>query len=197
MKQLIAVLVVLIIIIVAVILLRSGAPEDVERSEVGEPVERTAVEEESDEVPAVTLDEFTFTGYGPGKKHDGTFDRYEISEVTMKDGLPTSGKIVFDVSSVNTDGGQRLNDHLCTDDFFDCANHPNITFELVSATESDGVVNVVGNLTAHGITKSIEFDVNRTEEGFSADFIVDSTPFDLKYVAVDKEVRVQFSGTVN
>lgn len=208
MKKAIGILVLILVIIVVVVLLNSGAPEDLEKgviqdvdtsSDENTDNDSTSGDNSADLESKVTVDSFNFTGYGPGKEHLSTFDDYSVSDVEFDEtGLPTKGKITFVVSSVNTDAGEMLNNHLCTDDFFDCAKYPNIVFDLVKITENEaGSYTVTGNLTFHGVTKQVSFGVNRVDDTFSADFTVDTTPFNFKYTAIDKDVRIQFSGTIN
>ena len=52
---------------------------------------------------------------------------------------------------------------------------------------------MIGTLTFHGVTETVSFPVTLMEEGFSADFLLDTTPFNLKHVGVNKEVRLQIT----
>jgi polyisoprenoid-binding protein YceI len=61
---------------------------------------------------------------------------------------------VIDASSVNTNEPQR-DQHLKSPDFFDAAKYPTITFKSKKVeTDADGF-KIVGDLTMHGITKTI------------------------------------------
>lgn len=203
MKQFITILVVILVIIIAVVLIRSGAPEDLEKSTISDVASST--EETSDTtgttVPVEAIGEITkfeFTGYGPGKTHVGTFESYEVSDVTVTDGKITGGKITFDASTVNADGGEKLNTHLCSDDFFDCTAYPNIVFSLTSVEQiSDTEYRATGNLDFHGVTKEVSFTVTESDGTYTADFTLDTTPFNFKYTAIDKDVRITFTGQLN
>lgn len=209
MKKIVSILVIVLIIIVIVVLLRSGAPEDLEKSTVEDVntedtnltedsmTDDDSTDEESSE-SNVSIDSFSFTGYGPGKQHVGTFGSYEVSGVSMNaSGLPTSGTITFDASTITADGGDKLNEHLCSDEFFDCAVYPDVTFDLTNIkADSAEEYTVTGNLSFHGVTKQISFGVTRDGNNFSADFTIDTTPFKFKFIGVDKDVRIQFSGSI-
>jgi polyisoprenoid-binding protein YceI len=71
----------------------------------------------------------------------------------------------IDVASVNTREPKR-DEHLKSPDFLDVAKFPAITFTAKSfAKGSGGKLKVVGDLTLHGVTKSVALDV----EGPSAE----------------------------
>lgn len=129
---------------------------------------------------------FGFEGFGPGKSHIGTFDEIE-GNILVEGGeiVGVEGKI--QAGSVNTGIG-GLDEHLKTDDFFDIALFPEITF--VSESLVDGMM--IGTLTFRGISNKISFPVELTEDSVSADFILDTTPFEMKFLGVDKEVRIFF-----
>ena len=61
-------------------------------------------------------------------------------------------------ASVQTNQDQR-DEHLRSADFFDVENYPEISFESTSIERIDDEnYRIVGDLTIHGITKSIELD---------------------------------------
>jgi polyisoprenoid-binding protein YceI len=67
-------------------------------------------------------------------------------------------EMTADVNSINTDNEQRDN-HLKTPDFFDVAKYPGITFKSKTFKKvNDNNYKVTGDLTMHGITKTIELD---------------------------------------
>ncbi len=138
---------------------------------------------------------FSFTGYGPGgKEHEGTFASIAASDVvTGSDGLPASGRVALKVDTVST-GIAGLDKDLCSDNFFNCARYPEITFTYKNAVEAAGVYAVTGTLAFNGNSKDISFPVRRTAPlSFSSDFLLDTTPFKFKYVGINKDVRIQFS----
>lgn len=64
----------------------------------------------------------------------------------------------IDPASIDTNQAQR-DGHLVSGDFFDVANYPEIRFESTSLTKVKGDnYKLTGNLTAKGITKTVELD---------------------------------------
>lgn len=205
MKQAISILVVILILVIVAVLLSSGAPKDIEKSTVKD-VEVTENSDEDtvngeiieDASSLVTISKFQFTGYGPGKEHVGTFDEFAITDVVIEDGSLQSGVITFNTKSIQTDAGDSLNSHLCSEDFFECDTYPNIVFELtgVSAGAIDTELMATGNISFHGVTKQVSFKINKNGNSISADFTIDTKPFNFKYLAIDKDVRIEFEGEI-
>ena len=84
----------------------------------------------------------------------GKFDKFNGSFVfDEKANTLTSLKGTAQVASINTEDAKR-DGHLKSADFFDAANHPELTFDL-EKIEGD---KAYGKLTIRGITKSVEFD---------------------------------------
>jgi polyisoprenoid-binding protein YceI len=82
-----------------------------------------------------------------------------ILEYDGKDVSSIKADVSIDVNGVNTQNEGR-DKHLRTDDFFDVANHPNITFKSKRVDAgSDGRFKLVGDLTIRGTTKEVVLDV--------------------------------------
>jgi len=64
----------------------------------------------------------------------------------------------IDAATVNTGIGKR-DDHLRSADFFDVAKFPKMTFQSTKWSKEGDRVQVTGNLTLHGVTKSVVFDL--------------------------------------
>ena len=82
-------------------------------------------------------------------KVDGfiTYDPAKVGESKVEVTIPLSG-LNSHVSS--------FDDHLRSDDFFDAANHPNITFKSTSVKSAGkDKLTVAGDLTIKGITKPV------------------------------------------
>jgi len=85
--------------------------------------------------------------------------------VDEKDITKSSVDVVIDASSIDTRNASR-DGHLKSPDFFDVANHPNLTFKSTKVEKADdGKLKVTGNLTIRNVTKSVVLDV----EGPSAE----------------------------
>lgn len=71
----------------------------------------------------------------------------------------SSVKVDIDPNSINTRNEKRDN-HLRSEDFFDVAKFPTLTFVSTKvAAAGEGKLKVDGNLTMHGVTKPVTLDV--------------------------------------
>jgi polyisoprenoid-binding protein YceI len=80
--------------------------------------------------------------------------------------IPDAVSATLQVASVNTNEAQR-DAHLASPDFFDAAAFPEITFTSTSITPGGDGFTLVGDLTIHGVTKSVSLE--GTYEGDSID----------------------------
>jgi len=65
----------------------------------------------------------------------------------------------IDVASLDT-RVQHRDDDLKSDHFFDLAKYPTISFQSTKISKTaDGTAKMTGNLTIHGVTKEVTFDV--------------------------------------
>lgn len=63
------------------------------------------------------------------------------------------------LSSLDT-GVAKLDEHLSSPDFFDAAQFPEATFKSTKVTAAGkGKLKLLGDLTIHGVTKAVTFDV--------------------------------------
>ncbi len=68
--------------------------------------------------------------------------------------------VILDAASVNTDNAKR-DDHLRSEEFFDVAKYPTITFVSKKVTKvGENRLKVIGDLTIHGVTKEVTVDVD-------------------------------------
>src|SRR5579872_1945176 len=92
---------------------------------------------------------------GEFKDYDGTF--------IFDPAKPEEGKVdvTIQAASISTDNEMR-DHHLQSPDFFDAGKFPTLTFKSTSVTKGDGdnKYKVVGDLTIHGVTKSVTLDVD-------------------------------------
>jgi polyisoprenoid-binding protein YceI len=88
---------------------------------------------------------------------EGNFKSFESKITgTKEDFSDAVVELTADVSSIGTDNVQRDN-HLKGADFFDASNYPTLSFKSKSFTKiSSDTYKVIGDLSLHGITKSIE-----------------------------------------
>lgn len=96
----------------------------------------------------------------------GTFNKTAGVVVDSPDLSKASVDVTIDASSVDTRVEMRDKD-LRSDNFFDVAKYPNITFKSKKVESAGtGKLKVTGDLTIHGVTKEVVLDV----EGPSAPF---------------------------
>ena len=69
----------------------------------------------------------------------------------------------IDVNTVNTNEPKR-DAHLKSPDFFDVAKYPSMTFKSTRFAKSANGLKVTGDLTIHGVTKPVTFNVETTPE---------------------------------
>lgn len=83
--------------------------------------------------------------------------------LTYNEADPTQSSVTAaaDVNTLATGDDQR-DTHLKSADFFDAAKYPEVTFRSTNVKRSGGDYEVTGDLTMHGVTKPVTFQV----EGF-------------------------------
>jgi polyisoprenoid-binding protein YceI len=122
----------------------------------------------------------------------GHFDKWS-GTMEMDDADPTAARVSVRIesASVNTQDQQR-DEHLRSADFFDSANHPEITFESTEVKKlSEQNYIVTGALTIRGTTKEVAVEVEvlgRARDpwggfraGFSANVPIDRKDFGLVF----------------
>ncbi len=90
----------------------------------------------------------------------GQFKQFSATVETEGDDISTA-RVNFsaDIDSISTNNEQR-DAHLKNGDFFDAANHPNLTFESTKMEKvSDEKYKMHGKLTMRGTTKDVVLDV--------------------------------------
>jgi polyisoprenoid-binding protein YceI len=122
----------------------------------------------------------------------GQFARWS-GTVLAEDGdlARASVNVVIDASSIETGVADR-DAHLKSADFFDVANHPEITFKGTRVDKLGGDrLRLVGDLTIRGVTREVALDVEdagRTQDpwgnqraAFSAKTAIDRSDFGLTW----------------
>ena len=128
-------------------------------------------------------------------KTNGNFEDYTGS-FSFEPGNPGSWscEAVIQVASINTNN-QKRDDHLRSDEFFDVANFPTLTFKSTGvAMENDSEGVLKGDLTIHGVTRPVELDLEilgtvtdpwgNERAGFSATLKINRKDYGLKYHSV-------------
>ena len=114
----------------------------------------------------------TFIGAKPDGKHNGGFNKVDgtiklVAGKPKKDGEKNSSKlesisVEIDAASIYADN-PMLTTHLKSQDFFGVKEYPKITFKSTSISATDqkpDLMQVTGDLTIRGTTKSITFSLN-------------------------------------
>jgi polyisoprenoid-binding protein YceI len=114
----------------------------------------------------------TFPGYEVG--HFGySFQRGRFNRTSGKITLDAAARqgsadISIDTASVSN-GVEKLEEHLRSEDFFNAARFPQMTFKSTNFTfEGDKVRKASGDLTIAGITRPVTFDVTHFNCGINA-----------------------------
>ncbi|HVJ09147.1 MAG TPA: YceI family protein [Acidisarcina sp.] len=108
-----------------------------------------------------------------------------------KDITKSSVKATVDTTTVDT-GVEQRNTHLKSADFFDVAKYPDMTFVSKQLVKKDGKLELIGDLTMHGVTKSVTLDLDGPSQvmvdpkgvshrGFSATTSIHRADFGLTY----------------
>ena len=71
--------------------------------------------------------------------------------------VPSEIDVTIDAASVDTREKKR-DGHLKSPDFLDVANYPHLRFRSTSLSGSVEHLNLTGDLTLHGVTKSVQLD---------------------------------------
>ncbi|NKB63054.1 MAG: YceI family protein [Gammaproteobacteria bacterium] len=96
----------------------------------------------------------------------GTFPDFE-GVIDYDSANPSNASVQIDIDTTTADSSHAArNRHIRSADFLDVANFPSATFTSTSYIEQgDGTGTLVGDLTLHGVTKSIEIKTNKIGEG--------------------------------
>lgn len=173
--------IILIVAVAYLIINYRSTPTNVEQATVVSPTEQVATS-----TPTFKNVDLTFTGFGPaGKKHEGKFAITTIS----------GSEITFEMKSIST-GIEKLDQHLCSDDFFLCEQFPQSKFVLKSVDVQNDRALVVGDLKVKDATQQVSFMANKAEN-YSGEFLLDSKPFNFKFVGVDQNILIKFNFTLN
>jgi polyisoprenoid-binding protein YceI len=126
-----------------------------------------------------------FVGSKITGSHEGGFAEFEGTiEVVNGDPTSSSVKVLIDTTSMWADD-DRLTKHLKSPDFFDVESLPEAIFESTAIEATEAGYTVTGNLTLHGVTKSISFpaqmEIAPDRVTAQAEFFVKRFDFDIVY----------------
>ncbi len=125
-----------------------------------------------------------------GKKvtgsHSGTIN-LESGSLEFDDKVLVGGNFVMDMSSITVtdiegDSKAKLEGHLKDDDFFGVNNFPTASYVITSVSiVGANNVELTGDLTIKGITKSYTFGMTMVDGGAQVNAVIDRTDFDIRY----------------
>lgn len=123
---------------------------------------------------------------------DGKFEKFDGSVITNGESFENANiNFTIDASSIDTEDGKR-DEHLRSDDFFDVAKYPEISFKSKKMTKVDNKnFKLTGDFTMHGVTKEITLHAKyngtvvdpwgNTKAGFKVTGTIDRKDWGLKY----------------
>jgi len=128
---------------------------------------------------------FGFVGAKVTGKHEGGFNVFDGTiELPGSDFTKARVKATVSVKSVFTDS-EKLTGHLQSADFFDAEKFPDATFVTTAIVANGEAFNVTGDLSLHGVTKSITFPAKISLAGevvkVNADFAINRKDFAIVY----------------
>ena len=137
----------------------------------------------------------------------GSFGQYEGQVESVGDDF-SNAKISFsaDISSIST-GQEQRDGHLKSAEFFDAEQFPKLTFVSTAMTKTgDDTYNLTGDLTIHGVTKSVTLNVEhggqmqdfygQTKAGFEATGTIKRKEFGLTWDGITEAGGVVVSDDV-
>jgi polyisoprenoid-binding protein YceI len=122
----------------------------------------------------------------------GRFGSFRGTITVAPDPLDSTVEATIDVASVHT-GDENRDNHLRSADFFDVETHPEMRFRSTAIRADGGDHVVVGDLTIHGVTRTVELALEfngtsgdpwgGTRAGFSAGTELSRKEFGLEWNA--------------
>jgi polyisoprenoid-binding protein YceI len=126
----------------------------------------------------------SFIGSKITGSHEGGFKSFDGTIAVVGGKIVPPSKITIQTDSLWADNG-RLTGHLKSPDFFDTAGFPTAEFVFTSIKETSEGSEITGNLTLHGVTKSITFKsqvtVSDSEVALKAEFDIMRFDFGIVY----------------
>lgn len=128
-----------------------------------------------------------FVGSKVTGSHSGSFEKFSGMVNYIGETEKSVVNISIDTTSVKTDA-EGLTKHLQSPDFFDVAKFPQATFvstEIKPGGDKGASHTVTGNLTLHGVTKSITFPATITVDpgavNVASTFAINRKDFGINY----------------
>jgi polyisoprenoid-binding protein YceI len=114
-----------------------------------------------------------------------------------KDMTKSTVEVTIDATSVDTREPDR-DKHLKSPDFFDVAKYPTFTFKSTKVEQAGaGKLKVTGDLTIHGVTKSVVLDVDGPKTPVTDPWKMQRTAVSATTKINRKDFGVNWSGTMD
>ena len=112
--------------------------------------------------------------------------KFKSGEVKFSNGIIESGKFVVDMTTINVEdiegrGKSRLEGHLKGDDFFSVEDFKEATLVINSSSKNGDSIKVMGTLTIKDLNSDVEFDMNKSGEGWTADLTFDRSKHNVRF----------------
>jgi polyisoprenoid-binding protein YceI len=134
-----------------------------------------------------------FIGSKVTGSHNGGFKTFSgTAELTPDQSAPSKITVDIDMGSTWADNG-KLTEHLKSPDFFDAAKYPKssfVTTEITPGGEKGATHTITGNLTLHGVTKSISFPAKVTVKDGGMELVSE-------FALNRKDFQVNYPGKAN
>jgi len=180
--------------------------EDKPVAEINEPVktEDSAPAEDATTYTIADSSALTWIGSKVTGKHDGGFKEFSGTVTVSGDNIEDATiDITIDATSIWSDN-DKLTGHLKSADFFEVETYPTAAFKSTNIAKTEKGYNVTGNLTLHGVEKSITFPAQIDLDGdtltSTAEFVITRTDFGINYKGkpddlIREEVVIRFDIT--
>jgi polyisoprenoid-binding protein YceI len=134
--------------------------KDQPKAAVAEPAPVPAPSDEARRFEIAKTSEVLFVGSKVTGSHDGGFKVFAGEVRTVGDDPTRSSvSVSIDTTSLWSDN-ERLTGHLKSADFFEVETYPTATFQSTEVVREGAIYRMTGNLTLHGVTKSVSFPVD-------------------------------------
>jgi len=139
--------------------------------------------------PAHSSANFTIRHMGVSNVHGSLGAIKGTVSYNEKDITKSAVEATIDANTIATGVDARDKD-LKSANYFDVEKYPTLTFKSTSITNSGGKLQLIGDLTLHGVTKSVTLDLDgpappqtdpkgKTRSGFSAEGTLHRTDFNI------------------
>ncbi len=162
----------------------SNPADDTESARVADAVKDVAAVADAATYAISSDSTIEFVGSKVTGSHSGGFNSFDGVIAVAGGQIVPPSKVTIDMNSLHSDSN-RLTGHLKNDDFFAVPEHPTAEFAVTSVTSTGSGLEMTGNLTLRGVTKSISFspevDITDSEVRLKAEFDIMRFDFGVAY----------------